>query len=144
MAHIRKQVRDAVAAELAAAGLSVHPGRVWPVKRPSMPLVLVYVREEALEPVSMGGEDRLLQREMTLRIEALAESGRTVDDDLDALAVIIEQALANAHQLGGLVRDIMPMSASLSVDGDGERVFGVLRMDMAVHACTPMNDPERS
>ena len=142
MSHIRKQVRDAVSAALTAAGLSVSASRAWPVQREQLPLVLVYVREEELEPVDMGGGDRALRRRMSVHIEALAEASETVDDDLDALGVQIERALAMDRTLGGVTHDLVPESASLSMDADGERVFGALRMEYIAAACTAMNEPE--
>jgi len=142
MAHIRRQVRDAVAARLSAQGLTVHTSRVWPLERAQLPVVLVYVSDEELESMAAGGATRGLQRRMTVRIEAVAHASRTVDDDLDALGVKIELALATDRTLGGTTCDLYPMSSRLSAEEQGERTFGVLTMEYRALTATNMNDPE--
>ena len=142
MAHIRKRVRAAMAQALAAAGLNVKAARAWPVTPAALPAVLVYVRDEELEADSMGGATRDVLRRMRVLIEALAAATQTVDDDLDALAVTIETALAADRTLGGLTHDLRPESARLQVQAEGEKVFGVLEMEWLAVACTAMNDPE--
>jgi hypothetical protein len=107
MSHVRTQIRQATAAALAGIA-PVSVSRVWPVE--DLPVLLVYTNDEEIE----GGTIGAYQRTVDLVIEICAK-GETYDDDLDALLVLVEQAL-NKSKLGGLCKPLALTEIRITVE----------------------------
>ena len=146
MAHIRTQVRAAV--EAALMGLPATQDRVfltrtYPLEHKRLPALLVYVLDEQSQPAEMG-ENRDIERQMTVTIEAIAD-GKGFDDELDQIAIEVETALANSGCLGGLVKELYLQSTNLDLatgSDRGEKRSGILTLRYMALAVSPENDPE--
>ncbi len=147
MAHIRKQIRDAVVTALtglASTGSNVFPMRVRPVDDSKYPALLVYTLAERSQPGDMG-HPRDLDRNPLIAIEAIT-GGDTFDDDLDQIAVEVETAMANSAKLGGLVNDLFLESTDFtlapSVNEKSDKRVAVMALRYSALVMTPENNPE--
>ena len=140
--HVRKQLRDAVVARLVAAGLPARSGRLWPLRPADLPVVLVYVDGERLEPMHMGGAEAEIMRLASLRIEVIAAGSRKVEDDLDDLSARIERAVFTPDRTPGPARGLVLESVRISMRAEGEAAFGHVVMEYEAKICTAMNAPD--
>lgn len=141
--HVRKQIRDAVAAALVAAstaaGSRVFASRVYDVQRGELPCLLVYTIEEDSEPDTMT-RPRGAQREAVVAVQAMARATADVDDTLDALCAEVEAALGNSL-LSGLVKDLYLERTEIALVGDdAAESHGAARMAWRAAYRTVEND----
>lgn len=107
MSHIRKQLRDAVITRLTgltSTGANVFPGRIYPIGSDKMPGLLVYTNDEVSAPIT-SGNPRRYERTVTLEVQALVQVTDSYEDDLDEIAVEIEEAVADDLGWGGIAED---------------------------------------
>jgi hypothetical protein len=104
MAHVKKQVRDAVKARLeTVAGLSLVADEsriVRPFQSSQFPLALVLV-SESIAGVNASQGKRVQTRALTIGIRiGVQDEADDVENTLDAIAVDVEKAFANPSDLG--------------------------------------------
>jgi hypothetical protein len=134
MAHVRKQIRDAVATTvtgLATTGANVYKGRFYPINGGKLPALCVYTTSEQ-SVVNVFGSGRGTDRELQLVVEVYARSKTTVEDTLDQIAVEVEEAIAADTDIGGLAKDIVYSSMEVDADADPEQTVAVARLIYAV------------
>ncbi len=135
MAHIRAQIRDAVATAVAGVGLTVKKSRAYPTENDYL---FVYTTSENSTRVSMS----TLERNLSVLIEFTARGPvDTIDDTLDGYAVLVETLMA-ASNLGGLVKDHVLQSTEIAFDGEGQKPVGLMRMTYDVLYFTDPANPE--
>lgn len=141
MPHARRQIREAVAAALTAAGsVTVEMSRQYPMTEDQMPRYLVYAIAESVD-VGMSTADGMM-RELSVVVEAvLTADEATIDDDLDGHAVIIETAL-NYTRLGGLALRVTLSQSEMAIRTDGDISLGVLTLTFNVAYRTLPINPE--
>ena len=139
MAHVRAQIRDAVAVLIAGLGATVLVQRTYPLNDNDLPVFLVYTGGESSEPESFGNAI-ILGRELELLIEVIASgSSETLDDTLDDFAVSIETVLAD-EQYSGLAKDTLLMSTSTELAADGNKPVGMMKLTYGIKYRTVTND----
>lgn len=131
MAHVRKQIRDAVKAILDAELPShrVYNKRLYSINRRHLPVVDMRFLNENSDHSTMGG---VLDREASLYIRVThAGTEDDVDDLLDADAVVIEEAL-DGSTLGDLVKFTTFKQTNFTDNAEGDKPLAeiVLRFDM--------------
>lgn len=132
--HYRQRIRDAVAERLAnaetLAGPNVFTSRARPIleilqKREAV--LSVYTADETSQRSRDG---HLLERTLTVSIEAAAGGGDDLDDVLDVLAEQVEAAIDADPTLGFLLSDDMELTATTSeITARGNQQVGAFRMD---------------
>lgn len=147
MAHMRKQIRDAIATTvtgLPSTGTNVFKNRVRPVDDSLYPALLIYTLAERSAPDDMG-HPRDLLRTTAVAIEVIT-GGATFDDDLDQIAVNVETVLANSAKLGGLVNDLFLESTEFAlapgVNEKADKRTAVMSLRYVASYLTPENNPE--
>lgn len=144
MAHVRKQIRDRMetvlsgAVTLATGG--VYASRVYPLTQAKLPAVTVYSGSEASALQTMGS--KTLARDLSLIVDAYVRVTDTFDDDLDALCVQIEEAVAADYTLNGLAKNTVLTSTEIDFDSEAERPVGVARMTYTIRYVTTIGDVE--
>lgn len=135
MSHVRTQIRNAVAAELAGIA-PVHVARVYPVDEADLPVLLVYTNGEQLTGDTFGN----LARSLEVVVEIVAQTA-ALDDAMDALLAQVEQALA-----GGLAMatSFLPTEIDVTTSADGSAPIGRLRLTYEATYRTSFADPETS
>ena len=107
MAHIRKQIRDRLETIL-TSGVSlvqrrVFGSRIYPLTAPQLPAIAVYTASESSNLQTMGLRTQM--RDLSVSIDVYVIVNDKFDDDIDALCVQIEQAIAADYTLNGLAKD---------------------------------------
>jgi hypothetical protein len=135
MAHIRKQVRDAVVAEvtgLATTGARVYTEQVAPLDPSQLPALLVSTpAEDAEQSEKFGGV--LVRREITVDIAIKVKTGTPVAT-LDAIAEQVETALGTTLTVAGAPVDVDYVGMQSDLSDDADRAIGsmVLRFTVTV------------
>jgi hypothetical protein len=138
MAHIRKQIRDAVVTlltGLATTGSKVYPNRVWPLSEAELPGILVMADADTVSSYSEGSlaanTPRNINRLAHLTVQALAR-GDAIDDQLDQICLEVEKALAADRFLGGLSVNVTLVDTRIQLKGDGEKPTGEATMSYLI------------
>lgn len=144
MAHVRKQIRDAVA--LLVTGLdttkaNVYVSRTYPVDLSALDeksALLIYTLTEQSERHAMGVA---LVRLVSVAVQGLAQINDTIDDTLDEIAAEVEAALGGSD-LNGLVDEFVLTASEFSIVGEGAEEAGSVRMTWTARYYTDETDAE--
>ena len=144
MAHVRKQIRDKVA-DLLKANVNlvkrrVYTTRVHPLNDTNLPAISVYTGTETSQRLQGGVTDMI--RELSLEIDCYVRETSSFDDDVDAIAVQVEEAMATKFTLDGLAKFTVLTSTQIQFDGDADQILGVAKLTYSVQYVTPINDVE--
>jgi len=144
MAHVRQQIRDAVATTLSSAVTlvsgRVYTTRVHPLNEALLPAISVYTGSESSERYTAGITD--MNRELSLELDIYVRESATFDDDADAIAVQVEEAMAGNFTIGGLAKSSVLTSTEIQFDGEADQILGVAKLTYQVRYVTPINDVE--
>ncbi len=144
MAHVRKQIRDAVVVALtglAATGTNVFPSRFHRVPQSKIPALLIYTNDETAVVENMGGV-RPQHRDLDVVVEIMAEAVADVEDQVDQILAEVEAALFADITLGGLTRDLTLTRIETRFDGDAEKPLGGAQITVTAEYQTVEGAPE--
>jgi hypothetical protein len=140
MAHVRKSIRDRIASQLssnvALVSSRVYASRVYP------PAITVYTGSEASGLHNMASGTPDLMRTLSVTVDCYVRITETFDDDVDAICVQIEEAIASDFTVNGFAKDAVLTSTDIDFSGDAEQPVGVARMTFVVRYVTAINDVE--
>ena len=142
MAHVRKQIRDAVATAvtgLTTTGSNVFASRVRPISDSQLPCLLVYTTNEVinLEGGTLDAPERLL----SVRISGVIEATESLDDTMDIIAAEVEVALGADITMGGLAVGADLLDTTMDLDGEAEKQVGTINLNYIISYRTPFGDP---
>lgn len=143
--HCRKQIRDALQAYLAAnvtTAVSVISGRVHPIETAILPALLIYTNEETAEDIGKNsgtGQDRKIERTLTLTVEGYA-TGDTVIDTLDGMAAEVEPLVVAG--LPAWVKETSLMETAVELTGEAQEPAGMIRLTYEVIYHANMATPD--
>ena len=144
MAHVRKQIRDRVASTLKTnVGLvqrRVYTTRVHPLNDTNLPAISVYTGSEASDRMNAGETDMI--RELSLDVDIYVRETSKFDDDVDAIAVQVEEAMANDFTINGLAKFSTLTSTEIQFDGDADQILGIAKLTYSVRYVTSIKDVE--
>lgn len=146
MAHIRQQIRAALVSALQGlptTGNNVYAGRALPLTGPTRPpALLIYTWPDApvYEDSEIGNGTCIVSHNLTASIEGYYSGG--TDDQLDQIAVEVEEALYVDETLGGLVQGISMAGQDVARDGEGARIEGAIVMNYTVQYQAAEGEPE--
>lgn len=144
MAHVRKQIRDAVITAvtgLTTTGSNVFRSRIYPLEQTKLPGLCVFTRSETVDFDTLT-ISRSVGRVLDVIIEGYVSATANYDDTLDQIAVEVEEALAADVTLGGLAKDTQVTAFEADFSGDGEQPVAVGRFTVTVQYRTAENDVE--
>ena len=144
MAHVRKQIRDAIVTALTGlttTGSNVFRSRIYPLERGKLPGLCIYTRSETTEFDTLT-ISRSVNRNLEVVVEGYVKETSNYDNTLDQIAVEVEEALAADVTLGGLSKDVQVTAFEADFSGDGEQPVAVGRFTVAVLYRTAENDVE--
>lgn len=143
MAHVRKQLRDWLAANLVGspqAASRVEQRRSLPLAKDLRPTFLFEVSNEAATDIDMDGHQ---QRVIGIRITAcVKDDSADGEDTLDAMALFVEVVFSGDPTLGGIAQDYAYQATECSFTGNAERTLCTAVMTFAVTVFTGRGDPE--
>jgi hypothetical protein len=144
MAHVRKQIRDRVASTLKSnvslVQRRVYTTRVHPLNDTNLPAISVYTGSEASERMNAGETDMI--RELSLDVDIYVRETSKFDDDVDAIAVQVEEAMANDFTINGLAKFSTLTSTEIQFDGDADQILGIAKLTYSVRYVTAIKDVE--
>ena len=144
MAHVRKQIRDAVVTAvtgLTTTGSNVFRNRVFPLETSKLPGLCVFTKSESVDFDTLH-IPRSIMRTLDLGVEAYVVATSNYDNTLDTIAVEVEEALAADVTLGGLSKDLQVTAFEAEFIGDGEQTVAVGCFTVLVQYRTLENDVE--
>tara|TARA_R100000353_G_scaffold24240_1_gene20881 strand:- start:9198 stop:9641 length:444 start_codon:yes stop_codon:yes gene_type:complete len=145
MAHARKTIREQVGTTLTGlttTGSNVFQSRVYPLQDSNLPALLIYTKEETSEAIVMGN-NRVLERELTLAVEAYVKTNSNSDDTIDLISKEIEIAIGTDTTLNNKAKDVFLVSTDINYIGEGENPVAVATFNFLVSYCTDENDPSQ-
>ncbi|NPU63385.1 hypothetical protein HL667_00040 [Bradyrhizobium sp. 83012] len=139
--HIRKQIRDIVAAQLAGlttTGDRVFVGRSRPLGAEHAPSLLVYMRTETGRRATMDRPPKS-ERSCTLFVEGRVVTADAPDDLLDQIAAEVEARMGDQIEdgpprriLGGLAQNLVYVGTEIIAEADNKNHTGGIRLEYAV------------
>lgn len=144
MAHVRKQIRDRIASTL-TSGVSlvsnrVYASRVYPLAEAKLPAITVYTGAEISNRLNMGLSD--LNRSLSVEVDIYVRATGTFDDDVDAIAVQVEEAIAGDFTVNSLAKEAVLTGTDIQFSGDAEQPIGVAKLTFTVRYVTALTDVE--
>lgn len=144
MAHVRKQIRDAVITTLtglSTTGSNVFRSRIYPLESNKLPGLCVFSKSEAttFDTLTIS---RSINRVLEIGVEAYVKATSDYDNTLDTIAVEVEEAIASDVTLGNLAKDTQVTSFEADFSGEGEQPVAIGRFTVEVIYRTLENDVE--
>lgn len=140
MAHVRQQIRDAVALAIAGNGVTVEKSRQWPINESDFPRYLVYSMRESIDESQSTRNGLMRVAEITVEAVIIA-SQATVDAVLDNHAVYIETAL-NYTTLTGKALKVVLRSTEMLLNSESDALMGILTLTFDVTYRSLPSNPE--
>lgn len=144
MAHVRRQIRDRVATLLSQnvslVKRRVFTTRVHPFNEENLPAISVYTGAESSERMNAGVTDVI--RDLTLDIDIYVRETSKFDDDVDAIAVQVEEAMAGDFTVNGLAKFSVLTSTEIQFDGEADQILGIAKLTYSIRYVTAINDVE--
>lgn len=126
--HPRQEIREAVVARLLDATRAqsrVYPTREVPWRRTELPAIAVYALSEGADSSRIPGD---YVRTVAVAILACVSVSDKVDDELDAIALEIETAIATDTTFGGKAVDAYLTETVIEVTEEQGRPLGAVRL----------------
>jgi hypothetical protein len=142
MAHVRKQIRDAVATQLTGlttTDSNVYVNRLYPIAQSKLPGLLVYTNSEASSKLDMH-YPRLLERRLEVVVEGVVKTTSSIEDLLDTIAQEVEEAVYTDVTLGGLCKDVVLTSIETDFASEGDQPVGVVKLEFEAKYVVREND----
>ena len=137
--HPRTRIRTAIAAALGAVA-PVTANRDDPLPADALPCIGLFTPDEATQEITMGSRRQM--RRMDLYVDGYVRAGADLDDQLDAMALRIEQAIAAGGRFAGAVDRIELVRTVTDRLTSGELKAGVTRLQFAVTYQTSFGQPD--
>ncbi len=146
--HPRTLIRHAATALLkshpdlqSACGARIFPSREEHFLEEDLPAVGVYTLDEQVIDTS-DRAPRPDWRSLTLAVEILDKAAPTLDDAIDALAALVEEALGSPSAFSAVIRkefqcespimEIAYQSTDIEFASDGKRVMGIATLNYQI------------
>jgi len=144
MAHMRKQIRDAVITActgLTTTGTKVFNHRAYPLASNKLPGLCIYSQDETTAYQSIT-PPRSVLRTLNIVIELYVKAATGYDNTIDQIALEVETALTDDVTLGGLAKDtrIIGFNSEVSADGEQPACIGIMQVQITYSVAE--NDPE--
>ena len=134
MAHVRKQIRDAIITALtglSTTGSNVFRSRIYPLESNKIPGLCVFSKSEATTFDTLT-RPRSVNRVLEIGVEAYVKATSNYDNTLDTIAVEVEEAIASDVTLGSLAKDTQVTSFEADFSGEGEQPVAIGRFTVEV------------
>lgn len=144
MAHVRQQIRERIVSVLTTnvtlVSSRVYGTRVYSLTEADLPAITVYAGSETSGLQTVGLKTS--QRIVSIQVDAYVRATSDFDDDVDAIAVQIEEAIANDFTVNGLAKTAVLSSTEMNFSGEAEQPIGSARLTFDVRYDTAINDVE--
>ena len=144
MAHVRQQIRDRIVSVLKSNALLVRrrvfSSRVYALTEKDLPAITVYTGSEAsaLQTIGVKTSARIVSVDVDIYVRAT----NNFDNDVDAIAVQIEEAIANDFNVNGLAKSAVLTATDINFSGEAEQPVGSAKLTFDVRYDTAIDDVE--
>lgn len=137
MTHVRKQLRDAVVAELTGlttTGSRVFTARVYPLQDAELPCLLINTVSETAEALELS-HPGIVGRAIRVEVEGLVRGVSGLADTLDTIAEEVETALGSPVTVSGKSVILDYAGAEIQFSGETDKPGGsvILRFDTTLY-----------
>jgi len=142
MSHVRQQIREAAATAvtgLTTTGTRVYQNRQHALAESKLPCLLVNTDGEEIEGLLSNAPDTL-DRNLELKIRAVAKVSANLDDALDTMAAEVETALGNTT-LGNLLKKPLLLQGIEIEMEQGDKPVGIATLKFNANYMTVANAP---
>ena len=142
MSHVRQQIREAAATTLtglATTGARVFQSRLRPLRDIDLPCLLITTGDEQIETVGISPHP-MLERQLALKVRAVAKDTTDLDDALDQMLAEIETALDGAT-FNGRADSIALTGIAIEMSDELEQPVGVATATYQVTYYTAAGSP---
>ena len=133
MSHVRRQIREAAATALtglATTGARVFQSRLRPLRDADLPCLLVNTDDEEIDTLTIGSHPTQ-ERQLALKVRAVAKDASDLDDTLDGIAEQVEPVL-NGATLSGKAKKCLLASIRVEMDETLEKPVGTITLEYRV------------
>jgi hypothetical protein len=81
-----------------------------------------------------------MMRNLDVAVDIYVRATETTDDDVDAIAVQIEEAVANDFTVNGLAKSVVLTGTDIDFNAEAEQPIGIARLTFSVSYITAIND----
>lgn len=149
MAHVREQIRDAIAAmliDLPTTGKRVEVGRARPLEKDYEPTLFIFTTDDVVRQRSMS-KPRTERHTLTLRIEGRVIQPEVADDILDKIAAEVSAKMATQQKLAAangryLNIDQMLVKTVFKTEAVGDQHEGAVGLEYSITYAIKENAPE--
>jgi hypothetical protein len=141
--HVRKQIRDAIAAKLtglATTGNNVFVDWAYPLERASLPGLLIRTLPESSQPITMPAPRRY-QRSARFAVIVIAQLDSNVQDAVDQICKEVEIALAMPNGIAA-AKAMTLLATQPDFSGEGIKPVGRAAMTYECVYYTAENAPD--
>jgi hypothetical protein len=144
MAHVRQQIRDRIVSVLKSnvslVKRRVFSSRVYALTEKDLPAITVYTGSEAstLQTIGVKTSARIVSVDVDIYVRATSN----FDNDVDAIAVQIEEAIANDFTVNGLAKSAVLSGTDMNFSGEAEQPVGSAKLTFDVRYDTAINNVE--
>ena len=89
------------------------------------------------------GSNRVIERELTLAVEAYVKTNTNSDDTIDTIAEEIEAAIGADSTLNNKAKDVFLVATDINYVGEGENPVAVATLNFLVSYCTDETNPSQ-
>lgn len=145
--HVRRAIREAVKDVLVNANIvasdHVFTNRVTNLQANELPAIVIETPSDAISRGAGGPvAPRNQTRDVSVNVLIVVRGGKTIDDDLDDLAELVEPAMHGNPTLGLGAKDLELRGTASQTIGDGSELQGVLRLSYGVVVGTKEGSPK--
>lgn len=142
MTHVRQQIREAAATVLtglSTSGAHVFQSRLRPLRDADMPCLLVNTDDEEIETLGIG-QHPTQERQLVLKVRAVAKDSSDLDDTLDTMLAEVETAL-DGQTFSGKAKSIVLTGINIEMNDELEKPVGVATASYQVTYYTAAGSP---
>jgi len=146
MSHGRLQIRNAFRTALLSstdAGTNIFLMRTFPVQASLTRAILIYTTNESSSLATVGslGAAQSYRRDLMVNVDGYVKANASIEDDLDQLALQIEEAIESDTALRALVEEYQLTSTEMQTE-ENETAVGMVRLSYNVVYRTRPESPD--
>ena len=146
MSHLRQQILEGVAAQLAGlatTGANVFRSRVYAAQRNQVPCLIVRqaIGTEQSNADGVGSPPRVLQRVLRIEVIAIVREVDDLDAALNQICLEVETALGGSLLSPATTKSLVLVSTDTELTGSGEQPMGQATLTYEVLYLTFQNAP---
>lgn len=151
MPHVNQQVRNFITDTLTTAAfmlgpdaVKVYESQIYQLNSKQLPAVAVTSGGQAIETRQARRQPSIQSRDIKVNVACAVIADSLVENDMDSLALMVENRIMLDPTLGGLAVSTYLTSVDPFLSRDGDRPFGILNLTFVCRVLTLEGQAEKS